>query len=136
MAFESKEIPANVLKELLSGPIGNRLGWRLRIAPTRWVVDDDTGNFLYSTYWGDEENRTSSAYVFSWQQELIGVFVETSEQIPEGAKRPLKVELTVGRIALPDLAEDFRADIEEEIAAALRCKYAYAQDVEVKFELQ
>jgi hypothetical protein len=134
MAFESKEVPADVLKQMLSGFIGNRLGWRP--PPTRWIVDDHTGNFLYPTYWGDEENRNSSAYVFSWQQELIGIAVEWSEKVPDGAGKPPKLELTVWRFALPDGAEGFRTGIESEIAAALRCRYAYTQEVEVRFKSQ
>src|ERR1700753_3493816 len=71
MAFDEKTVPADVLQDMLSGPIGRRLGWRIRMAPSEWIVDDETGNFLYATFWGDEDHRTSSAYVFSWQRELI-----------------------------------------------------------------
>jgi len=134
MAFESKAITPDVLKQMLNGLIGDRLGWRRRMAPTKWIVDDHTGNFLYPTYWGDEENRNSSAYVFSWRGELIGIAVERAEQLPDGAKKPPKVELTIQQFALPDRVEVFRTDIEGEITAALRCRHAYAQEIEVRFE--
>jgi len=134
MAFDRKKVPANVLQEMLSGRIGDSLGWRIRMAPSEWIVDDETGNFLYATYWGDEDNRTSSAYVFSWQHELIFFAVETNEKFLEGIKAPLTTELTV-KTALPlsDRAEGCRARIEEEIAEALERRHSYCSNIIVNF---
>lgn len=58
MAFVFRQVPTDDMEKLLGGLVGDRLGWRKRMAPSDWAIDEDSGNFLYKTYWGDEEDRT------------------------------------------------------------------------------
>lgn len=136
MAFVFRQVPADDMEKLLGGLVGDRLGWRKRMAPSHWAIDEDSGNFLYKTYWGDEEDRTRSAYVFSWRGEFIPISIDTEESFLDGTTVVSRTELSVLPFMLSGQSEQFREDVQDEIAAALKCRNPALGNVIVKFVAQ
>jgi hypothetical protein len=48
--------------------------WRRQ--PSDWVIDQNSGSWLYSTFWGDEDNRLSEAYIFFWENQIYHLIAE------------------------------------------------------------